>query len=264
MYELPKKDYNKASPLFENLKVDRLATSRVIKAQHPGRIFVDNKEKPTAAMIFAGSCYVGGNANNTDFNEQLKNLLTTEILPKQGGEPLFIFSTTDKWKDTIHKLLKDYDVTRIKRYKFELDPEKFTKHKGWKARIPKGYNVKKVNHILVKHMPDYALEYWGTADAFLADGFGFAVTKGNELISTCWTMLVGEGIAELAVETDKSHRRHGFATLSACACIDHCLESNLRPEWDCFELPASMNLAKKLGFVQKLDVEVQLMERGEP
>lgn len=263
LYELSKKEYNEVSLLFENLKVERLAISKVIKAHCPGRIFVDRKEKPTAALVFAGSCYLGGDVRNTGFNEQLKDLLTTEILSGLGVEPLFIFSTTDEWKDTVCELLKDYDVIRIKRYKFELDPERFKEHKGWKGRIPEGYDVKKVDHTLAKCMPNYALEYWGTADAFLTGGFGFAVTKVDELVSVCWTMLVGEGIAELAVETVKSHRRQGYATLAACACIDHCLENSMHPEWDCFELPASMNLAQKLGFVKKLDVEVQMVKRNE-
>jgi len=264
MYELLKKEYNKVSPLFEKMKVDRLAILKVIEGDYPGRIFADHKEKPRTALVFASSCYLGGDARNADFNEQLKELLTTEILPKLGDQPLFIFSTTDEWKDTVNRLLKNYDVIRIKRYKFELDPERFKEHEGWKGRIPERYDVKKVDHTLVKRMPDYALEYWGTVDAFLSGGFGFAVTKADELVSVCWTMLVGEGIAELAVETAESHRRQGFATLAACACIDHCLENGMRPEWDCFELPASMNLAQKLGFVKKLEVEVQMVRRNEP
>jgi len=263
MYKLSKKEYSKVSLLFENLKVDKLAVSKVIKGDYSGRIFADHKEKPTAALVLAGSYYFGGDARNADFNEQLKNLLTIEALPKLGGKPLFIFSTTDEWKDTICELLKDGDVIRIKRYKFELDPERFKEHEEWKGRIPEGHDVKKVDHTLVKYMPNYALDYWGPVDAFLSGGFGFAVTKANELVSVCWTMLVGEGIAEVAVETAESHRRQGFATLAACACIDHCLENGLRPEWDCFELPASMNLAQKLGFVKKLDVEVQMVKKNE-
>jgi hypothetical protein len=201
MYELSKTEYNKVLLLFENLKVDRLAISKVIKGDYLGRIFVDHEEKPKAALVFTGSCYLGGEARNADFNEQLKHLLTTEILPGLGGEPLFIFSTTDEWKDTVNEWLTNYDVIRIKRYKFELDPERFKEHEGWRGRAPEGNDVKKVDHTLVRHMPSYAFEYWGTIDAFLSGGFGFAVTKADELVSVCWTMLVGEGIAELAVET---------------------------------------------------------------
>jgi len=120
MYKLSKKEYSKVSLLFENLKVDKLAVSKVIKGDYSGRIFADHKEKPTAALVLAGSYYFGGDARNADFNEQLKNLLTIEALPKLGGKPLFIFSTTDEWKDTICELLKDGDVIRIKRYSLNL------------------------------------------------------------------------------------------------------------------------------------------------
>ena len=57
----------------------------------------------------------------------------------------------------------------------------------------------------------------------------------------------------------RSARQHGFATLAACACIEHCLQEGLRAEWDCFELAPSMNLARTLGFVEKRQVELHFV-----
>lgn len=259
MYELSKAEYGRALPLFESLEVDRLAVLSVIRGDCPGRVFVDDKEQPTAGLICAGSCYLGGDVRNTVFNEQLKGLLTTEILTGLEGEPLFVFSTSKEWKNTVDELLKGYEVIRIKRYKYELDRGRFKAHAGWRGRIPEGHDVRKIDHALAEQIPGYALEYWGSIEDFLSGGFGFAVTRRDKLVSACWAMLVGEGVAELAVETAEDCRRQGYATLAACACIEHCLDKGLRPEWDCFELLASMNLAEKLGFIKKLDVEVHFV-----
>ena len=48
----------------------------------------------------------------------------------------------------------------------------------------------------------------------------------------------------------------GFATLASCACIEHCLEMGLRPEWGCYYNPASGALARSLGFSERPGTEV--------
>jgi len=259
MHELVQEDFGRVLQLFEGLEVDKLALQLVITGAHPGRVFVDYREEPTTALIAADTCYLGGDRRNTEFNGALKDLLADEIVPGAEGRPLFIFSTTDAWKDTLDALLKDYEIMRIKRYKFELDPERFREHNGWQERIPDGDEVRRIDETLVQSMPGHALEYWRDASSFLAGGFGYAVVSKEELISVCWTMLAGNGIAELAIQTDEAYRRRGFAVLAACACIEHCLEEGLRAEWDCFEMPPSMNLAQKLGFIKKREVELHFV-----
>lgn len=258
MYELSRSEYGRVAPLFEKLRVDRLAVLLVFQGDHPGRVFVNDRERPRVALISAGSCYLGGDAGIASLSA-LKDLINAEILPGAEGGPLFLFSTTEEWKDVLDELLKDHGARRIKRLKFELDMERFQAHRGWPECVPDAYDVRRVDGELVSHMPGYAFEYWGDADAFLAGGFGYAVVKEGELVSVCWTMLLGGGIAELAVETVESHMRQGFATLAGCACIERCLERGLRPEWDCFELPASMNLARKLGFTKTLEVDLHFV-----
>lgn len=258
MYELSRSEYGRVAPLFEELQVDRLAVLLVLKGDHPGRVFVDDRERPRAALISAGSCYLGGDAGTVGLSE-LTDLFNAEILPGAEGGPLFIFSTTEEWKDVLDELLKEHQARRIKRLKFRLDAERFRAFRGWQERVPDGYDVRRVDRGLVPLMPGYAFEYWGDGDSFLAGGFGYAVVKEGELVSACWTMLLGGGIAELAVETAESYRRQGFATLAGCACIEHCLEQGLRPHWDCFELPASMNLARKLGFTKALEADLHFV-----
>lgn len=101
----------------------------------------------------------------------------------------------DEWINAVDESLKDCGVIRVGRHKFELDAERFKEHDGWQGRIPEGYEVGKIDPSLAKDMPGYALEYWRSIEDFLSGGFGFCVTKGDDMVSVCRTMPVGEGIA---------------------------------------------------------------------
>jgi hypothetical protein len=95
VYKLSDDAYSQVTPLFGDLEVDRLVVQLVLNGTYPGRIFVNCQNEPTAALIAADTCYLGGNERDTVFVENLKKLLTTEIVPAAKGKPLFIFSTTD-------------------------------------------------------------------------------------------------------------------------------------------------------------------------
>jgi RimJ/RimL family protein N-acetyltransferase len=98
---------------------------------------------------------------------------------------------------------------------------------------------------------------WGSLDNFLARAFGFWVMKGDETISHCCPVYLGDRRFETGVATNEKYRRQGFATLAACAFIARCLDEGLMPEWSCYYVnEASKSLALKLGFVAKPDVEV--------
>ena len=68
----------------------------------------------------------------------------------------------------------------------------------------KGYEIKQIDHSLVRFLPEYALEYWKNSEQFLREGFGYAVVRGTDLISSCWTFLSDRCVAELAVETKEN------------------------------------------------------------
>jgi hypothetical protein len=167
MIKLPQGEFAVVKPLFVPLVIDKQAVTLMINGDYPARIFTDRQDNPTAALISAGSCYLGGSANVKPFNEKVKNLIVEDILPRNEGEPLFVFSSTNEWRDTLDELLSDYGVSKFKRIKYELSTDLFKEHHSWRNQIPEGYAIRKIDHSLIDSLPDYALEYWGNGEKFL-------------------------------------------------------------------------------------------------
>ncbi len=260
MYELPIKEYDKVRPVFADIGDNRAHVFAAIEGNSISRIFVDNDEQPTAALIALGWCFLGGSEKNAEFNRELKELFVNEIMPKLDDGHFMVYSFSDEWKQILDEMLKDYNVSRINRTVLDLDPELFRKrHGGWRERIPEGYHIQRIDGQLAEGLPGVDSS-WGSIDNFLTRGFSFCVMKGDEIISKCSTVHVGGGRTETAINTEKEYRRQGFGTLAACAYIEHCLENNLLPEWGCFYNEASGLIAEKLGFTQRRDVQVNYVK----
>ena len=80
--------------------------------------------------------------------------------------------------------------------------------------------------------------------------------RDDKVVSNCQTTAVGDRRAEIGIGTEEAYRRLGLATLAGCAFLEHCLASNLRPEWQCYYNVASEMLAQKLGFTNKRERQV--------
>lgn len=116
-----------------------------------------------------------------------------------------------------------------------------------------GVWVKKIDSDLfekyVKEVDSSYKDLWGTSENFLSNGFGFCILKNNEFVSVCNTYYTREGFAEIDIVTMKEFRNQGFAKIICSQFINHCIENNIKPIWDCDDgNENSKKLALKLGF----------------
>ena len=256
IYELEKTAYEKARPLFQAMGHNQLFADAVFEGNHVGRIFVNDPEHPTAALL-APMCeffFLAGRTDNTAFNQAMRALTLSDLV-SPGGD-LLLFPTSEVWQSALDKLFADYARLHVARKAFTFTPAVFAERHGrWRERIPDGYAVSQYDRALGEGTE--LADFWGSLDNFLACGFGFAVMKGEEVISRCHSVMVGGGEAEISIETAEAYRRQGFATLAACAFIEQCLEQGLHPAWSCWDnnIPSQI-LAQKLGFEQPVDVPV--------
>jgi len=89
--------------------------------------------------------------------------------------------------------------------------------------------------------------------------------KGDDIVSSCQSVFVGDRRVEIYVENGERYRRQGFAILCASAFIEHCLEKGLLPVWSCWDYEwniASINPAQKLGSSKKKNVQVKYVRVG--
>jgi RimJ/RimL family protein N-acetyltransferase len=232
----------------------------VLEGSQPGRVFVDGRDEPRSALVWGvgNDCCLAGAATNDAFNAALVHLLRGQVMPVT--EHLLLYSYAEAWRVALDELLAEDGVQRVARTVFDWHPARSralfrARHGDWHSRIPAEHRVERLDATTAAQVEGMA-ELWGSIDAFLAGGFGYGVLAGGALLSNCQTVFIGDSTAEIGVHTDDAHRRRGLATLAACACLEHCLESGIRPAWGCFYNAASGGLAEKLGFVNRRDVEV--------
>lgn len=269
VYELSATAFHKVVPLFAAMEHNRAALFSTIEETSPGRVLVDHTEHPATACVEAASSdlYLGGKASDSRFNRALQHLLTTDIMPRLSSGTqiahLMLYSASEGWRTALDHLLKEHGGRRITRTQFTFCHQRFASLRGWRECIPDGFHITMAGRGLAEKIPGI-VELWGSIDRLLSDGFFFCVMKGNAMVSRSGSVFVGEGKAEIGVETAEPFRRQGFATLAACACIEHCLEIGLLPQWGCFYNSASGGLAQKLGFVEEAGTEVNYVRIGQP
>lgn len=203
MYELSKNEFGKASPFFINIDNNRAPVFSIIEGNNPGKIYVDKKENSMSACVAAGvnpsDFFLAGNERNFDFNSELENILLNDIVVNEGdSRHVMFYSFSDEWKDALDDLLKGYNVTRLIRNIFTLDPELYKKHEGWQRGIPEGFRIEKMDYKLAERIGGIR-ELWGSIDNFLQKGFGFCVMKDDEIISNSQPVFIGDGRAEMAI-----------------------------------------------------------------
>ncbi len=270
MHTLSAAEHGKASALFADMEHNRAALFSVIEGRSPGRVFANDLETPASVCVTVGAppsdLYLGGDEGDPYFNRALGDLLVTEIMPRlsrgTGIAHLMLYSASEGWRRVLDGLLEEHGGRRLTRTQFTFHPERFARLRGWRERIPDGFDLKQADRELAQRIPGIA-ELWGSVDNFLAGGFFLCVMKGSQMISRSGTVFVGDGRAEIGVETAEPFRQQGLATLAACACIERCLEVGLLPQWGCFYNPASGRLAQNLGFVEKEGVEVNYVRIGQ-
>jgi RimJ/RimL family protein N-acetyltransferase len=254
IYELEKTTYEKARPLFREMEHNQLFVDAVFESNHVGRIFVDDPEHPTAALaaLMCEFHYPAGRTDNTAFNASMREQILSELVSAEGD--LLLFPTSEAWRNTLDALFADFKLLHVARKAFTFDQERFrAKHDRWQKRVPEGYTIQRYDQCLAEGTE--LADFWGGLDNFLAHGAGFAVMKGNEVVSRCHTVMVGNGEAEISIETAEPYRRRGFATLATCAFVEYCMTHGLHPAWSCWENNiASQILAQKLGFNHPVDV----------
>ncbi len=253
MQELEALEFGRVRALFDDIDCMRAAVFTVLEGRQVGRVYVDRREAPTAALMRSDACYVGGEPSRA-FLDELLAYLRAEVMPHT--EHVLLYSFADRWRDALDALLAPYAPRHVLRTVYRFEPDAFrARHAGWRGRVPEGYAVAPIDAVTAPQVGGIP-ELWGSVDHFLAEGFGFCVTRDGVRVSSAQTVFVGDGQAETGVGTEEPYRRQGHATLASSAYLEHCLEVGIMPEWGHYYNAASGNLAGKMGFVEPREVEV--------
>lgn len=265
MFELRKHEFTRVLPLLADIR-QRVLPYAICDGINPGRVFVDWHEQPRIALLWSpvGYYFLTGDPHKVKDISEISRVLTDIFIPASQitGETGFILITsTESWKAYLPELLPGREVIEIYRRSFNFDIGLFAEQGNWRESIPEDLRLLPIDAELAEQVG--VLNSWATGADFQADGIGFALQKGDQIVSTCMSVFASRDWVEIDVHTIEEYRRRGFAKLTASALIEACLQQGRQPNWECFwDNEPSNALAGKLGFRAMQDYPVYYWEES--
>jgi hypothetical protein len=258
MHELQQAQFELTRPLFAALNY-QLAIESILAGNTPGRVFVDDLERPrTAVAWFKRRVFIAGNRSDEEVNRSLNNLFTDVYYPEMIRSGLaqssFTLIYTPGWERVMDVVLAGKHPMRGQRLCYRLDPNK----KQWRVRIPKEFSLRWVDEALLADTSLTNLDYVtnemvserpSVAD-FLEKSFGTCVLRDDKIVGWCMTEYNTGTRCELGVETAEPVQRRGLATATASATMREAVRRGYTEiGWLCdVDNKPSQALARKLGF----------------
>ena len=271
---LEQQDYGRVRALYGEWH-SRLTTVAVLEGRCPGRVWVDDVERPRSALLWdhdEGELYPAGAADNVAFNRAVNELIRgpirTEAQTNLPHLSEFTLYGQGAWQEQIEVLLEGTHPMRHERLYFALRRPRVE----WQARLPGGFVMAPLDAALfgredlegIETLRDWVLGDCRTAAEFERAERGCAVIDPAEsaLVGwcasehTCRPVPGGPLACEVGIYTCELYRRQGFATLTAAATVERCLEAGIEQiGWHCWgENLGSAATARKAGF-ELVDVQ---------
>lgn len=260
---MDKIDYHKVRRIFTPIDY-QLTIRAVIEGTCPGKIYVDDVDNPSSA--FMCSCegnYLAGETDNNSFNVALRDLIANTIF---AGDTLWVDEDylvvcvhPDRWTTKFNVIFETRPPQQLPRKYFTCAALKV----DWRKKLSQDFSIHRVDQKFLnktdleipEHITNWMRSNWGSADAFMEHGFGFAMVHDNKVVSWCIADCVSGTECEVGIRTREDYRRQGLATLTVAATVDYCLSQGFtKIGWHSNEENlGSIGTAEKVGFVLTRD-----------
>ena len=249
VYELPAQLFVRVVPLFEKTWFDEMFIMPALKGRDPGRVFVNQLEQPTAAILFRNyEFYIAG-----EVNPALRAFIKDAPAEPGTFQRFHGYTPLDKaWETALVEDSGDGLIPLPRLYfRWEGAPVM-----DWRAHIPEGASVAPITTELAQRLDQEWNEgigtQWSGYDRFAKHGYGFCLMFGEQIGNVTYTDGTDERSASIGIRTNSAFRRMGLARLTCSAFIEATLARGLLPVWECEERNvASWRTAEQLGFVKQ-------------
>ena len=264
MHELTRRQFQTVIALFQGVWPDPMLHA-VLEGQRSGRVFADDALHPTRAFVWTDSesAYVvcsqapAGEESDAEFLTAFQRLILEEIIPQaqeMGLDFLSVFSFPGTYPLKLERLFAGQLALRTPINTFAFEEATFRQRYRAPASLPEDLAPRRLDHDVLaqRDCEDLASQiafYWGSLEAFSADGVGCCVVRGGDVVSWCYVQAFGHGAQTLDIWTHPNHRGEGLGTAVGAAVIHHCLGQGYLPFWICDDgNQPSRRLAERLGF----------------
>lgn len=228
----------------------------VINRSFPGRVFVDNKDKPEIALVWAISrwSYISCKKLLPKHKDFISSVFNNKIIPimKVTCEKRFeVYADNNiEWDDMLNKSLCEYQIRKHYENTFVLNKEKFKAFTS-SLEVPKDIKICERAYPIVPEEYRRYIAY----DEFEKKVFGMIIKKNDNIISQCVNNgFIYENNYFIDLDTfENEERNKGYGTIISYNLISNQLKKGLVPLWETTinNLP-SQRVANKLGF-EKID-----------
>jgi RimJ/RimL family protein N-acetyltransferase len=255
IYELPRALFGRARDLFAETWMDGAFIWGAFEGRLTGRVFVDDPERPTAAMLTqAFEYYVAGDPGATALRRFIADApAEAEVFDKMYG---YVATNVPFARALLDDHAGRLRVIARRGYRWTGDDAAATALARWQD-TPPGITLRPLDRTLAervdREMGQSIAPFWGGYDRFLSGGFGFCALAGETLAAVAYAAGVGGGEANIDVFTAEAFRRQGLAARVCAAFVTHCRAHDMVATWDCdADNNASARLATALGFREGL------------
>jgi RimJ/RimL family protein N-acetyltransferase len=259
MLRLSENEYERLRPIFGGLRYN-LVVDSVIEGNTPAWVIVDTVERPQTALMWnrQDALLLAGYPQKTKVKAALGVQIAEYIIPdaqRRCIPQLSLHYSPSAWEGQIGTILQGRRFERAYRRFYRWGSLKV----AWRQRVPSGYELRRIDRELladagltnVEQVVGWVRSFWRSEREFVEKGFGYCLLGEGEVMSWCLSVYRSGRAFELGLATVPTSRNRGFATLTAAACVAHCVERGYTPHWHCWEDNlASIAVADKVGFEQ--------------
>jgi len=206
-----------------------------IEGQYDGDLYVDQLENPQIAVLFTPFAfhYVAGNADTEDVVEKIDDFIFKKYLCRFHQKEAIVFSPNLNWNHVLDAVFKRYNGIINMRNMFRLNKDKFMN------RLSQHISPRDVDRKIVQEKKEGSRIEYPTCQLYL----------DQECISFCSGFMLGNGHAEINIETLEAYRGKGYGKDVAFALINTLIKKGIEPDWCTWPFrKASSKLAESIGF----------------
>jgi RimJ/RimL family protein N-acetyltransferase len=262
---------DKVASLFQPLDYN-LSIGSVLAGLTPARIYADDPDKPTLALLaYNHNLVLGGSPQDATLIQSLNHLITGTIIPENLTADIgviYLHTSSSAWLPFIDDILAGlYPVKRQRTY---LECTHLLQ--DWRPLLSHEFTLRPVDPDLLSQSDLENMDYLKeelcserlTIEDFLEKSFGFCILKGEQLASWCLSEYNTGDRCEVGVATVDAFQRQGLATVTTLALIEHAFSlAYRRVGWHSWSnnIP-SLALAASTGFkeVHQYSVYVCVMD----
>jgi GNAT superfamily N-acetyltransferase len=246
IYELPSALFQRCKPLYAQAWFDVPVLDAVFEGRQAARLFVDDTDAPTAAIMCRTYEYFIAGTPESPLRTFIKEA------PEEPNVFQHLYGYTPIGEAWTQALLEDVKLLVIPRRNFQWEA-------GTPAPdvpVPDGARIERVDHTLSeqvdRELPVPFLQiFWGSREALVENGFAYCALQDGVVASTIYAVAASRTGILVGIDTTEQFRRRGYGTAVSAAFIREALQRGMLPYWDTdLENLPSAAMAQKLGFVE--------------